>query len=174
MTAYLFAILTIAFLLFYVYFTSERIRKTKQGSSVLEGAEIIIRLDKNYKASVLFIMACIFISLTGIFFIDLKDSLFTIEILNTQLFKNLGGLFIKISFVLFLVFGFQVSYTIDSTLERFNLKKVQRTEKISFSIVSFLCAGVFIFNPTLLSCLVFCLSLTYLILLVLKDPMEGH
>jgi len=172
MTAYLFAIMTIAFLLFHVYFTSERRRKIIQGVSALEANEILIKFDKNYKASVLCIIGCIFTSLTCIFFNDLNDSLFPIEFLNTPICKNAGSLLIKISFILIIVVGIHVSYSIDSSFERMKLKKIQRTERISFSIVFFLCTGVFIFNPNLLSFVVVCLSLVYLILLLIKDPVE--
>jgi|GEM_PF-6509767 len=172
MTAYLFAIMTIAFLLFHVYFTSERRRKIIQGVSALEANEILIKFDKNYKASVLCIIGCIFTSFTCIFFNDLNDSLFAIEFLNAQAWKNIGSLLMKISFILIIVVGIHVSYTIDSSFERMYRKKIQRTERISFFIVFFLCTGVFIFNPNLLSFVVLCLSLVYLILLIIEDSVE--
>ncbi len=158
-------IISLAFLVFHVLFRTERIRKLNLNVSSIEGNEILKELNRNFKVSVICSMGCILSSITYTFLPVVNDLFISIEFLNINLIKYAGSFIIKISFVWIIVFGFQVSYNLDSSLERMPQGKINRIEMLSFVIVLLFCGGIFMFSPTLFSFLIFGLALVYTIIL---------
>jgi hypothetical protein len=168
MTGYFDSFLIFTFLIFYLFFRKERIRKLKNNLPL--GADMAI-IEKYFKVNNRLSLLCIIGSLYVCSFPGLHAYLFPFKIYNIELINAIGTLLIKISFIWLIICGLGVSDHLDFFFQPLTIQKMSKIEMAMIIAVVLLSIGAFFSVPSLGTLFISAFSITSF--LILRKKLQG-
>ncbi len=148
--------------MFHFIFGRSRKRKLSKVSLLDNEKKILERLiDTNTKFSVITIGMCLAVSVLFAFFPNTYPILFSLKTIDVKALDYLGMFFVKISFITSIVIYFQISDKFNFEFLDLTKEKIERMETLPLFSTIFLCTGVFIFMPNIITAVVFVASLSF-------------
>ncbi len=159
MSQYFYPVLVFAFMIFYVVFGMERIRKLQNTHNTKTDQTLITKCFRvNFNFSLFCIFGVFFTCACYVLFPKFYVYFYPLESLDISLINSIGMFMIKNSFIWLIVSGFRVLELLSALFNPVGARKTFKIEMLSILGVTMLSLGMFLFISSLVSLLFFVIS----------------